>query len=74
MTATFYLELQNGEKFTWVNHTITKPEEIDWLLKEVDKKLREALANRDYKDLKAFNDMKKGEDFVKEDIIKQRRF
>lgn len=74
MTVTFYLELQNGEKFTWVNHTISKPEEIDWLLKEVDKKLREALANRDYQDFKAFNDMSKGEGFVKGGITKNRRF
>ena len=52
MTVTFYLELQNGEKFTWVNHTVTKEPEIEWLLKEVRKKLEEALAMKDVKEIK----------------------
>lgn len=55
MTATFYLEIQNGEKFQWVNHTVSKPQEIEWLLKEVRKVLEGAMADGDYKDFKEFN-------------------
>ena len=47
MTVTFYLEIQNGEKYTWINHQITKQDEIEWLLKEVRKKCEEALAIKD---------------------------
>jgi hypothetical protein len=44
MIVTFYLEIENGERYTFVNHTVTKPEEIEWLLKQVKQKLEEAQA------------------------------
>lgn len=42
MTVTFYLEIVDGDKHTWVNHSVTKAEEIDWLLGEVKKTLDKA--------------------------------
>ena len=42
MTVTFYLEIIDGDKHTWVNHSVTKAEEINWLLTEVKKVLDNA--------------------------------
>ena len=46
MNVTFYIEIQNGEKFQWVNHLVTKETEIEWLLGTVEKKLRDALKEK----------------------------
>ena len=42
MTVTFYLEIIDGDKHTWVNHSVTKAEEIDWLLGKVRSVLEQA--------------------------------
>lgn len=55
MTITFYLEIINGEKHSWINHTVTKKEEIEWLLKNVKKILEDALDMKDIKGMKEFN-------------------
>ena len=44
MIVTFYLEIEDGSRHTYVNHTVTKIEEIEWLLKQVRDKLTEAIA------------------------------
>ena len=55
MTVTFYLEIQNGEKFTWTNHTITKENEISWLLenvrKTIESALKEGIINNPFKEV-----------------------
>ena len=43
MKVTFYLEMQDRSKHAYTNYTVTKMEEIDWLLKHVRKHLEEAL-------------------------------
>ena len=46
MTVTFYLEIIDGDKHTWVNHSVTKAEEIDWLLKKVRGVLEQAFVTK----------------------------
>jgi hypothetical protein len=44
MIVIFYLEIEDGVRHTIVNYTVTKVEEIEWLLKQVKEKLVEAIA------------------------------
>ena len=46
MTVTFYLEIIDGDKHTWVNHSVTKVEEIEWLLAQVKETLHKAFVNK----------------------------
>ena len=65
MNVTFYLQIQNGEKFTWVNHNVTKPEEIEWLLKNVKETLEKALMIKDTKDMEDFKKFTSGNEMRK---------
>mgnify|MGYP001562625773 CR=1 FL=1 len=55
MKVTFYLEVQDGQKFNWVNHTITKENEISWLLenvrKTIESALKEGIINNPFKEV-----------------------
>ena len=44
MTVTFYVEVVDGDRHTWINHSVTRAEEIDWLLSESKKILDKAFA------------------------------
>lgn len=65
MTVSFYLEIQNGEKHSWVNHTLTKESEIDWLLKTVRKELELALRVNDVNKLQILKENLDKGDFIK---------
>ena len=43
MIVTFYLDIENGERHTIINHTLTKESEVEWLLKQVKEKIQEIL-------------------------------
>ena len=64
MIVTLFLEAANGERHTWTNHTVTKKEEISWLLKIVQETLEKILVMKDSKDVedfKKFTQLDKGE-------------
>ena len=48
--VTIYLEIANGDKYTWVNHSITKKEEIEWILNEARKVLEKSFDCKDKKE------------------------
>lgn len=47
MTVTFYLEAVNGERHAWTNYTVTRKDEIEWLLKNVKETLEKMLEMKD---------------------------
>lgn len=47
MKAMLNLDIENGDRHTIVNHCITKPEEVDWLLGELRKILSGMFKQKD---------------------------
>jgi hypothetical protein len=50
MKTAFYLEVSDGEKYTWISHSISKEEEIDWLLEKVKKTLNDIFLKKEKKE------------------------
>ena len=64
MIATLFLEMVNNDKYSWLNHTISKEEEVDWLLAEAKKVLMKAFVDGVGKDkIEGKIDMPKGKRF-----------